>query len=106
MFIRRRKGLRSIGNEGVGPRNWPRRAIRVNAINSGGIDTEGRPAHRRHRQRFERMIVAGTTLGRVDRPDDIRGPVSAVVFMRLERFLLVDGQRSSQRPADSTEARQ
>src|SRR5207245_9920075 len=57
------------------------RKIRVNAINPGGVETEG--VHRAGiiGSDFERQMIAGTPLGRLGQPEDI-APIA--VFLASE----------------------
>ncbi|MBA8885008.1 SDR family NAD(P)-dependent oxidoreductase [Dokdonella fugitiva] len=57
----------------LGPRN-----IRVNAINPGGVETEGTHAIGVIGSDFEKDMVAKTPLGRIGQPDDI---ASIAVFL-------------------------
>ncbi|HEY6940739.1 glucose 1-dehydrogenase [Dokdonella sp.] len=57
----------------LGPRN-----IRVNAINPGGVETEGTHAMGIIGSDFEKDMVAKTPLGRIGQPDDI---ASIAVFL-------------------------
>jgi len=57
----------------LGPRN-----IRVNAINPGGVETEGVHALGIIGSDFEKQMVARTPLGRLGQPDDI---ASVAVFL-------------------------
>jgi 3-oxoacyl-[acyl-carrier protein] reductase len=50
--------------------------IRVNAINPGGVETEGFVSMGFSGSDFEKQMIAQTPLGRMGRPDDI-GPVAA-----------------------------
>jgi 3-oxoacyl-[acyl-carrier protein] reductase len=45
--------------------------IRVNAINPGGVETEGFHAAGIKDSDFERQMIAGTPLGRLGQPDDV-----------------------------------
>ncbi len=60
----------ALANE-LGPRK-----IRVNAINPGGVETEGFHAAGIKGTDFEKQMIAKTPLGRIGQPDDI-GPVAA-----------------------------
>jgi 3-oxoacyl-[acyl-carrier protein] reductase len=57
------------------------RQIRVNAINPGGVETEG--VHRAGiiGSDFEKQMIAGTPLGRLGQPEDI-APIA--VFLASE----------------------
>jgi len=59
-----------LANE-LGPKK-----IRVNAINPGGVETEGFHAMGIKGSDFEKQMIAKTPLGRLGQPDDI-GPVAA-----------------------------
>jgi 3-oxoacyl-[acyl-carrier protein] reductase len=52
------------------------RKIRVNAINPGGVETEGFTSMGFSGSDFEKQMIAQTPLGRLGQPDDI-GPVAA-----------------------------
>jgi 3-oxoacyl-[acyl-carrier protein] reductase len=60
----------------LGPRN-----IRVNAINPGGVETEGVHSMGIIGSEFEKQMVARTPLGRLGQPDDI---ASVAVFLASE----------------------
>ena len=68
----------------LGPRN-----IRVNAINPGGVETEGTHAKGIIGSDFEKQLVAGTPLGRIGRPDDI-APIA--VFLASDDAAWITGE--------------
>jgi 3-oxoacyl-[acyl-carrier protein] reductase len=64
-------GITRVLAKELGPKK-----IRVNAINPGGVETEGFRAMGFSGSDFEKQMIALTPLGRLGQPDDI-GPVAA-----------------------------
>ncbi|HTV31272.1 MAG TPA: glucose 1-dehydrogenase [Xanthobacteraceae bacterium] len=75
---------RSLARE-LGPRN-----IRVNTVAPGHTDTEGLRSAGIEGGELEKMLVAGTPLGRVGKPDDI---VPSVVFLASDEAAWITGER-------------
>jgi 3-oxoacyl-[acyl-carrier protein] reductase len=69
----------------LGPRN-----IRVNAINPGGVETEGTHDAGVIGSDFEKRIVAETPLGRIGQPDDI---ARVAVFLASDDSAWLTGER-------------
>src|SRR2546428_584396 len=67
------KGGKATAAKEVGPKE-----IRVHAINSGGVETEGVHSMGLIGSEFEKQMVARTPLGRLGQPDDI---ASVAVFL-------------------------
>lgn len=65
------------------------RKIRVNAINPGGVETEGFHALGMPGSDFEKQMIAQTPLGRIGQPSDI-GPVAA--FLASSEAAWVTGE--------------
>ena len=65
------------------------RKIRVNAINPGGVETEGFHAMGVPGSDFEKQMIAQTPLARIGQPDDI-GPVA--VFLASSEAAWVTGE--------------
>ena len=65
----------------LGPRN-----IRVNAINPGGVETEGTHAGGMLGGDFEKQMVAQTPLGRIGQPQDI-APIAVFLASDESRWL-------------------
>jgi 3-oxoacyl-[acyl-carrier protein] reductase len=74
---------KSLATE-LGPRK-----IRVNALNPGGVETEGTHAVGMIGSDFEKQIVAQTPLGRLGQPDEI---ASAAVFLASDDSRWVTGE--------------
>ena len=74
---------RSLAKE-LGPRK-----IRVNQINPGGTETEGAHAAGIIGSPFEKLMIAGTPLGRMGQPGDI-GPVA--VFLASDDAAWITGE--------------
>ena len=62
------------------------RKIRVNAINPGGVETEGFTSMGFSGSDFEKQMIAQTPLGRLGQPDDI-GPVAAFLASSDARWV-------------------
>jgi 3-oxoacyl-[acyl-carrier protein] reductase len=75
---------RSLGRE-LGPRG-----IRVNTVAPGHTDTEGVRGTGFEGSELEKMLVAGTPLGRVGKPADI---VPSVIFLASDEAAWVTGER-------------
>lgn len=75
---------RALASE-LGPRN-----IRVNAINPGGVETEGAHAAGFIGSNFQKAIVSETPLGRLGQPDDIAG---VAVFLASDESRWITGER-------------
>lgn len=65
------------------------RKIRVNAINPGGVDTEGTQSKGIIGSDFEKQMIAGTPLGRIGRPTDI-APIA--VFLASDDAAWITGE--------------
>jgi 3-oxoacyl-[acyl-carrier protein] reductase len=66
------------------------RKIRVNAIAPGGVETEGTHSAGIMGSDFEKMMIAGTPLGRIGQPDDI---ARVAVFLASEDSAWLAGER-------------
>lgn len=66
------------------------RKIRVNTIAPGGVETEGTHSAGVIGGDFEKMIVAGTPLGRIGQPDDV---AKVAVFLASDDGEWVNGEK-------------
>jgi 3-oxoacyl-[acyl-carrier protein] reductase len=66
------------------------RKIRVNAIAPGGVETEGTHSAGIIGSDFEKMMIAGTPLGRIGQPDDI---ARIAVFLASDDSAWLTGER-------------
>src|SRR5262249_11748834 len=66
------------------------RKIRVNTIAPGGVETEGTHRLGIIGSDFEKMMVAGTPLGRIGQPDDI---AQVAVFLASQDSAWLTGER-------------
>ena len=66
------------------------RKIRVNTIAPGGVETEGTHSAGVIGGDFEKMLVAGTPLGRIGQPDDV---ARVAVFLASDDAQWVNGEK-------------
>ncbi|MGH6911318.1 MAG: SDR family oxidoreductase, partial [Phenylobacterium sp.] len=66
------------------------RKIRVNAINPGGVETEGTHAAGIAGSDFEKAFIAQTPLGRIGQPDDI---ADIAVFLASDDARWLTGEK-------------
>jgi 3-oxoacyl-[acyl-carrier protein] reductase len=83
------KGAVDAITRGLAAELGPRK-IRVNAIAPGGVETEGTHSVGIMGSDFEKVIIAGTPLGRIGQPDDI---ARVAVFLASEDSAWLTGER-------------
>ena len=83
------KGAVDAITRGLAAELGPRK-IRVNAIAPGGVETEGTHSAGIMGSDFEKIMIAGTPLGRIGQPDDI---ARIAVFLASDDAAWLTGER-------------